>query len=94
MQNRNFYNRHPEYLENLPEQYRANLVTQNESTDQYMRMPLMLLKAEQLVGGEEKMDAILAKIYADRANYSYEEPLTYVDFLSYCDLTEEALILE
>lgn len=59
----------------------------------YMRMPLMILKAERLVGGEEKMDKILRKMYADRESYQ-ETPFTYQDFLDYCGLKEEDLELD
>lgn len=99
-QNRSFYNRHPEYLELLPESYRAFVNSSNSSINWYSRMPLMILKAELLVGGEEKMDEILKKMYADRnlekfSDYSGETPgFGYQDFLEYCGLDEEDLILE
>lgn len=91
-QERNFYNRHPEYLEKLPEKYQAQLETENGGTNMYMRMPLMILKAEQRVGGEEKMDEILRRMYADRESYQ-ETPFTYQDFLDYCGLKEGDLKL-
>ena len=53
-------------------------------------MPLKILKAEQLVGGEEAMDKILKKLFQEKA-YSY---LTYEDFLNACGLTKEDLELE
>ncbi|MGN0395218.1 MAG: M1 family aminopeptidase [Coprococcus sp.] len=93
-QNRNFYNRHPEYLEMLPESYQAEIRISNWDTNLYMRMPLMILKAEQLVGGEQKMDEILKNIYDNRRKYSYDNPFTYQDFLDYCGLTKEELELE
>ncbi len=93
-QNRNFYNRYPEYLEKLPKKYQANINESNLGTNLYKRMPLMILKAEELVGGEEKMDEILSKMYADRASYDYGAEFTYQDFLNYCGLTEEDLCLE
>lgn len=93
-QNRNFYNRYPEYFEKLPKKYQANINESNLGTNLYKRMPLMILKAEELVGGEEKMDEILRKMYADRASYDYGEEFTYQDFLNYCGLTEEDLCLE
>ena len=54
------------------------------------KMPLKILKAEQLVGGEEAMDKILKKLFQEKA-YSY---LTYEDFLNACGLTKEDLELE
>ncbi len=91
-QNRNFYNRHPEYLEKLPEKYRARLTSANEGINCYSRMPLMILKAEKLVGGEKKMDKILKKMYADRDDFR-ETGFSYEDFLNYCGLTAQDLEL-
>lgn len=92
-QERNFYNRFPQYLDRLPETYRTELVMENNGINQYMRMPLMILKAQQLVGGEEQMDQILKKMYADRELF-YEEPFTYQDFLDYCGLTAADIELD
>ena len=88
----NFYVRHPEYLERLPEQYRADIVNSLSSVRRYCEMPLKILKAEQLVGGEEEMDAILAKLFTRELDPTYPY-LTYQDFLSACALTEEDLDL-
>lgn len=93
-QNRNFYNRHPEYLEKLPERYREQLSTSNQDINHYKRMPLMILKAEELVGGEEKMDEILSKIYSDYNKRTLQYNVTYKDFLNYCGLREEDLKLD
>lgn len=93
-QNRNFYNRHPEYLEKLPERYREQLNVLNRSVNHYMRMPLMLLKAEELLGGEEQMDAVLKQIYTDYRERPSQYPFTYKEFLDYCGLTEEDLKLD
>lgn len=93
-QNRNFYNRHPEYLDRLPEKYRIQLANENSSINMYMRMPLMILRAEELLGGEENMDKVLQKMFADRDNYREYPYFTYEDFLYYCALTKEDLELE
>lgn len=92
-QNRNFYNRHPEYFKLLPEFYQSIVNESNITTNRYQRMPLMILKAEQLVGGEEEMDKILQKMYADRDLF-LENDFSYQDFLDYCGLSEEELCLE
>lgn len=92
-QNRNFYNRHPEYFKLLPEFYQSIISNSNITTNRYQRMPLMILKAEQLVGGEVEMDKILQKMYADRDLF-LENDFSYQDFLDYCGLTEEELCLE
>ncbi|MDP4092130.1 MAG: M1 family aminopeptidase [Bacillota bacterium] len=93
-QNRGFYYRHPEYLEKLPERYQADLKIANTDTNLYCRMPLMILKAEKLVGGEEKMDKILRTIQENNSGNGYAKPFTYQDFLDACGLTKEELELE
>ena len=86
----NFYHRYPEYLEKLPESYVASIQNEQRPILMYQVMPLKILKAEQLVGGEEAMDKILKKLFQEKA-YSY---LTYEDFLNACGLTKEDLELE
>lgn len=93
-QNRSFYNRHPEYLGLLPELYQAQIRSANKVINQYQRMPLMILKAEELVGGEDEMDEILRQMYMAREEYNYENDFRYADFLRCCGLTEEDLNLE
>lgn len=77
----------------LPEKYQARINENNNSINFYSRMPLMILKAEELVGGEEKMDQILSRIYADRKQY-IDTGFTYQDFLTYCNLKKEDLYLD
>jgi aminopeptidase N len=91
VQNRGYYYRHPEMLRKLPAKYQAELKYRAETTNKYCRMPLMILKAEQLVGGEENMDKILQSI---QQKYKYASPLTYQDFLEACGLKERDLNLE
>lgn len=93
-QNRDFYYRHPKYLKKLPERYQAYLNVANTETNLYRRMPLMILKAEKLVGGEDKMDKILRTIQENHSGNGYEKPFTYQDFLDACGLTKEDLELE
>ncbi len=93
-QNRNFYNRHPEYLEKLPDSYREQLSALNNSVNKYKRMPLMLLKAEELLGGEEQMDAVLKQMFTDYNSKRNQYDFTYKEFLDYCGLTEEELRLD
>lgn len=88
----NFFVRRPEYLEVLPEQYRADISNSLAEVRKYCEMPLKILKAEQLVGGEEKMDKILSTLFTREVDPSYPY-LTYQDFLSACALTEEDLNL-
>lgn len=94
-QNREFYYRHPEYFKKLPKKYRARLNQQNESINWYSRMPLMIKRAEELVGGEEKMDAILQGMYKENSLQNPNSDLfTFQDFLNACNLTKEDLYLE
>ena len=88
----NFYVRHPEYLEKLPEEERLNIAGSLSGVRHYSEMPLKILKAEQLVGGEEAMDQILHDLFNREIDYAYPY-LTYQDFLNACGLTEEELDL-
>ena len=88
----NFYVRHPEYLEMLPEGERLRISNSLSGVRQYSEMPLKLLKAEQLVGGEEAMDQILHDLF-NREMDPMCPYLTYDEFLSACALTEEDLNL-
>ncbi len=91
--NDNFYVRNPEYLSLLPEQYQANIVGSLRTVRQYSEMPLKLIKAEELVGGEEAMDEILFSLFNRELDPEYPY-LTYRDFLDACNLTEEDLNIE
>ena len=88
----NFYVRNPDYLEMLPEEERLEISNSLSYVRQYCEMPLKILKAEQLVGGEEAMDQILYGLFNREIDYTYPY-LTYQDFLDACGLTEEDLNL-
>jgi hypothetical protein len=90
-QDRGYYYRHPEMLSKLPAKYQAELKSQAVTTNKYCRMPLMILKAEQLVGGEENMDKILLSI---QQKYSRTDMFTYQEFLDICGLKGRDLELE
>ncbi|WP_252246843.1 M1 family aminopeptidase [Clostridium sp. ZBS4] len=89
-QDNNFYNRHPKYLKILPEKYADEIDGCNRVTRLYEKMPLQILKAAEIVGGEDKMDKILAKLYEK----SEETKITWQDFLDACGLKEEDLNIE
>ena len=89
----NFYVRCPEYLERLPESVRLNISNSLSGMRQYCEMPLKILKAEQLVGGEEAMDQILNSLFNRELDPMYPY-LTYQEFLDACGLTEEDLSLD
>ena len=88
----NFYVRYPEYLEMLPEAERLNIVGNLSDVRRYNEMPLKILKAEQLVGGEAAMDQILYDLFNRELDPMYPY-LTYQEFLDACHLTEEDLNL-
>ena len=90
---KDFYVRHPEYLSALPEQYQADIANSLWGIRRYSEMALKILKAEQLVGGEEAMDQILSNLFNRELNPEYPY-LTYQEFLDACHLTEEDLNLE
>ena len=88
----NFYVRNPDYLEALPEEERLEISNSLRYVRQYCEMPLKILKAEQLVGGEEAMDRILRGLFNRELDPMYPY-LTYQEFLDACGLTEEDLNL-
>ena len=88
----NFYVRHPEYLEMLPENEQLAISNSLSQVRQYNEMPLKILKAEQLVGGEDAMDQILHDLFNRELDPMYPY-LTYQEFLDACHLTEEDLNL-
>ena len=88
----NYYVRHPEYLEMLPENEQLAISNSLSRVRQYSEMPLKILKAEQLVGGEEAMDQILHDLFNRELDPMYPY-LTYQEFLDACHLTEEDLNL-
>ena len=90
---RNFYHRNPRYMEILPEQYASRITSSERGVKSYCVMPLKILKAAELVGGEEKMDEIMGDLYKQKVA-SNNPVLTYSEFLSACGLTKEALDLE
>ncbi len=95
-QDRNFYNRHPEYIDKLPAFLRIKLDRENDSVNHYSRMALMLLQAERLLGGEAAMDEKLHEIYNKytemEADGDYNtDAVSFDDFLTLCGLREEEL---
>ena len=89
----NFYIRNPQYLEALPEEKRLDISNQLSNMRYYNEMPLKILKAEELVGGEEAMDLILYQLFNRDVDPMYPY-LTEQEFLNACGLTEEDLNLD
>lgn len=88
----NFYVRHPEYLERLPEAERLGISNSLSGVRWYNEMPRKILKAEELVGGEAAMDQILHGLFQGEQDLMHPY-LTYEDFLTACGLREEELEL-
>lgn len=88
----NFYVRNPAYLQMLPEEERLQISNSLRYVRQYCEMPLKILKAEQLVGGEQAMDTILNSLFNRELDPMYPY-LSYQDFLEACGLKEEDLNL-
>lgn len=88
----NFYVRHPEYLEKLPADKQLAITGSLTYVRQYCEMPLKILKAERLAGGEQAMDQILHDLFCRDLDPMYPY-LTYQEFLDACGLTEEVLDL-
>ena len=87
-----FYVRNPDYLDVLPEDKQLEITDNLTYVRQYCEMPLKILKAEALVGGEEAMDRILNGLFNRELDPMYPY-LTYQEFLNACGLTEEDLNL-
>ena len=87
-----FYVRNPDYLDALPEDKQLEITDNLTYVRQYCEMPLKILKAEALVGGEEAMDQILNGLFNRELDPMYPY-LTYQEFLNACGLTEEDLNL-
>ncbi|WP_243108651.1 M1 family aminopeptidase [Clostridium rectalis] len=88
--NKNFYSRHPEYLKILPKRYVQDINDTDRTLRLYSKLPLQILKASKLVGGEDKMDEILAGLYKNKS----KTKITWDDFLNACKLKGEELNLE
>lgn len=90
---KNFYIRHPEYLEILPEEYAADLKSETQGVNLYSGYPLMIARAAEKIGGNENMDKALSKLFLEGGT---EMPpyISLQDFLNACGLTKEAFTLD
>lgn len=81
-----YYYTNPEMLENLPEKQRQKYEMETRKVELYSRMPLLLLRAEELLG-EETFFRKLSDIYAEHRFKS----LSYEEFLLSMGLSEVKL---
>lgn len=88
-----FYMQHPQYQSLLSTFDYSQLENLIDTTNVYSMGPLKLKLAEQLVGGEEQMDAVLQNLF--EKCQSMELPyITEQDFIDACNLSETQLQLE
>lgn len=85
-----FYLNHLEFASGLPQNDAAEIYSAFSSTTRYDMMPMLLLKAEALVGGEE---AFLEKLREIHAQYG-GRTLGYDRFLIELGLTREEMVLD
>ncbi|AKB36333.1 hypothetical protein MSSAC_1743 [Methanosarcina siciliae C2J] len=81
-----YYYANPKMLENLPEKQRQKYDMEARKVELYSKMPLLLLRAEELLG-EESFFIELSDVYAE---YRFK-PLSYEEFLSSIGLSEAEL---
>lgn len=82
---RNFYYRHPEYRDVVPQHFLFNILGMNNQLIMYYQMPLEIYKAEQILG-DGKFKSILSRLYR-----RYKNRLSFDDFLRETKLTEEEI---
>ncbi len=88
----NFYIRHPEYMDCLPEEYATTIRNEINSVYLYDGTAQLIKRAEELIGGREKMDSVLSQLFLEGgATPLY---ITFDDFLNSCGLTKEELNYE
>lgn len=85
-----FYVQHPEYFSKLSQGDRSTVMASLSNIGNYGIMPLQLLKAENILDGQECFQKKLSELYKAYLGNS----ITYGDFLSATGLTEEVLNLE
>ncbi len=90
---RSFYQRNPDYISRLPEKYQGLIASTAFGINYYSILPLQLLKAANLLGGEEQLDRVLSKLYLDGGT---EMPpyITMQDFLAAAGLTKEDIQID
>lgn len=87
--NNNYYIRNPKEKKKLNKFYAKLIELQYEKMQEYHKMPIMLLSAEERIG-EKKFLSNLSKVY----NKHMFDKLTYESFLEEMDLTKEAMSFE
>ena len=84
-----FYIQHPEYLAKLSAEDASNIMASFGNMSLYDIMPLMMLKAEETLGGTEAFQKKLSELYMTHLG----QLVTYDDFLNATGLTKEAIEL-
>ncbi len=90
MQN-SFYIANPEYAQMLSEDEASNIYMDFNMTTMYSTMSMMLIQAQEALGGETAFSDKLSGFYNA---YSSKGPVHYEDFLSFMNLEPEELNVE
>ncbi len=84
--NKNFYLRHPEYLEQLPARYQNDINASCNAVNRYSGNALMIHRAAERLG-EEAVDQIWAQLY-QQGGTEFPPYITAGDFFAACELEE------
>ena len=86
---KNFYLRHPEYLDRLPDAYANDIRARTRAVNWYGGTALMIYRASEILG-ETAVDQFWAELY--RKSEEQEQPyITKKDFLEACGLSGEEI---
>lgn len=83
-QQASFYDRHPEYLDRLPERYAGEIRAARSAAGWYDGNALMIYRAAQKLG-EDRLDGIWSRLYTDCMTGD-SQSITLGDFLEACGL--------
>lgn len=82
--NASFYQRHPEYVELLPERLQSSILANADGANWYDGNALMIYRAAQLIG-EENMDKVWAQLFT-QGGTELPPYISLNDFLTACGL--------
>lgn len=84
-----FYQRHPEFVDRLPDRYQADVRAAADGANWYDGNALMIYRAAQIIG-EDKMDKVWAQLFLEGGT---EVPpyISVNDFLTACGLGKGAV---
>lgn len=83
-QQSSFYQRHPEYLDRLPDRYLNEILASRSSANWYDGNALMIYRAAEKLGFE-RLDKIWSELYTNQVS-GLSDAITLTDFLDACGL--------